>query len=213
MKIVCISDTHTYQPTIPECDLLIHAGDMTFDGSEEQVSKQLAWIASAPATRKVVVPGNHDWFFQRDVPTAERMCELNGIDLLVDELMSFERKLIYGMPWQPWFHDWAFNLERDGDEMANVVDKIPTNVDILVTHGPPMHVLDRARGQGVGCRLLRDKLRFSMDPACPRLHVFGHIHEGYGVTRDPEIPSTIFVNASICTPGYRPTNPPVTIHL
>lgn len=44
----------------------------------------------------------------------------------------------------------------------------------------------------------------------PRLHVFGHIHEGYGRTHPGE---TILVSASSCDAGYTPVNPPVVIDL
>jgi Icc-related predicted phosphoesterase len=44
----------------------------------------------------------------------------------------------------------------------------------------------------------------------PRLHVFGHIHEGAGVT---ESGGTIFVNASSVTERYRPVNPAIVIDL
>jgi Icc-related predicted phosphoesterase len=42
------------------------------------------------------------------------------------------------------------------------------------------------------------------------LHVFGHIHEGYG--REEE-DSTIFVNASTCDLRYRPSQPPIIVDL
>jgi Icc-related predicted phosphoesterase len=42
----------------------------------------------------------------------------------------------------------------------------------------------------------------------PKLHVFGHIHEGYGVERRD---GTTFVNACVCDAAYRPVNPPVII--
>ena len=61
-------------------------------------------------------------------------------------------------------------------------------------------------GEEVGCpQLLRVVERVK-----PRLHLFGHIHEGYGMaTRGV----TKFVNASICTADYEPTNRPVVIDL
>jgi 23S rRNA (adenine2503-C2)-methyltransferase len=44
----------------------------------------------------------------------------------------------------------------------------------------------------------------------PRLHLFGHIHEGYGARL---IDGTLHVNASNCTAAYRPTNPPIVIDI
>lgn len=38
----------------------------------------------------------------------------------------------------------------------------------------------------------------------PRLHVFGHIHDGHGFL---EREATTFVNASVCDEDYHPVNP------
>jgi hypothetical protein len=50
----------------------------------------------------------------------------------------------------------------------------------MMTHGPPLGVLDATyRGENVGCQhLLRAARRCR-----PRLHAFGHIHEGWGAQR------------------------------
>jgi Icc-related predicted phosphoesterase len=55
---------------------------------------------------------------------------------------------------------------------------IPAGVDILVSHMPPFAVCDM-NGGGVrsGSRSLWTAVSERMRP---RLHVFGHIHEGYG---------------------------------
>jgi hypothetical protein len=47
------------------------------------------------------------------------------------------------------------------------------DTDVLITHGPPAHHLD----SGHGCLALLDTLWRLR----PKLHVFGHIHEGRGV--------------------------------
>jgi len=96
----------------------------------------------------------------------------------------------YGSPWQPRFCDWAFNLDPPALEKA--WSKIPADTDILVTHGPPYGVLDRD-GDKVhcGCRKLTERLK----SIGPKVHVFGHIHEGYGWT---EKNGTLYANASIC---------------
>ena len=44
----------------------------------------------------------------------------------------------------------------------------------------------------------------------PRVHVFGHVHEGYGATSDG---STDFINASTCTFSYQPTNTTVVMYV
>ena len=112
----------------------------------------------------------------------------------------------WGSPWQPEFFDWAFNASR-GEEIRQYWDKIPTGIDVLITHGPPFKLGDQTDiGEHVGCLDLLD----AIERVKPKLHVFGHIHEGYGVT---SANGTTFVNASTCTLRYRPTNSCVVIDL
>jgi len=85
--------------------------------------------------------------------------------------------------------------------------KIPKNLDILITHGPPFGILDRTtRGVNAGCPKLLEVVQIQT----PRIHVFGHIHEGYGMR---EKDGTVFVNASLCNANYDLVNKPVTIDL
>jgi predicted phosphodiesterase len=63
IRVVCISDTHNLIPEdVPEGDLLIHAGDMTNDGSVTEIQKQIDWLCSLPHREIVVISGNHDTF-------------------------------------------------------------------------------------------------------------------------------------------------------
>jgi Icc-related predicted phosphoesterase len=102
--------------------------------------------------------------------------------------------------------DWAFNLDR-GAPLREKWGLIPGGTDILITHGPPAHILDRtADGDEVGCEDLRE----TVDRLRPRLHVFGHIHEGYGFVRTRH---TIFANASVCTAAYEARNRPLVFDL
>ena len=63
IRIVCISDTHTYTPELPAGDLLIHAGDLTNAGTIEDIQKQIDWLDSQPHKYKIVIAGNHDSYF------------------------------------------------------------------------------------------------------------------------------------------------------
>jgi Icc-related predicted phosphoesterase len=98
-----------------------------------------------------------------------------------------------------------------GEELLEKWNNIPTDIDVLITHGPPNGYGDlvnnwRQPNTNVGCELLRNRI----EEIKPILNVFGHIHEGYGVyTND----NTTFVNASICTSDYRPINKPIIIDL
>lgn len=53
-------------------------------------------------------------------------------------------------------------------------------VDIVLTHGPPYGILDETdKNEPVGCPFLLQALKRCR----PRLHCFGHIHEGYGAQK------------------------------
>lgn len=86
---------------------------------------------------------------------------------------------IYGSPWQPTFCNWAFNVEIP--DIKPHWDKIPDDVDLLITHGPPRGILDgNIDDFACGCPELKAQLETSR--IRPRVHVFGHIHEAYGNT-------------------------------
>ncbi|KAJ5101319.1 hypothetical protein NUU61_003541 [Penicillium alfredii] len=64
LRVVCISDTHTLEwPDIPDGDLLIHAGDLSNDGSVREIQTTVNWLRSLPHRHKVVICGNHDGYF------------------------------------------------------------------------------------------------------------------------------------------------------
>lgn len=206
MRIVCISDTHEKHCSlnIPEGDLIIHAGDLTSRGDINRVITFNAFMRDLPHKHKVVIAGNHDFCFEKEYSISKSMCK--DFIYLQDESVHIEGFKIYGSPWQPRFFDWAFNLDR-GEKLKAKWDMIPRDTDILVTHGPPHGVLDQTpRGDYAGCEDLLDAVK----DIKPKLHIFGHIHLGYGQSK---IGETTFVNASSCTEDYLPTNPPVVIDL
>lgn len=62
-RFVCISDTHNATPLdgafkLPKGDVLIHAGDLTKQGTYHELQKTLDWIDSADYEVKLVVAGN-----------------------------------------------------------------------------------------------------------------------------------------------------------
>ena len=92
-------------------------------------------------------------------------------------------------------------------EMKQIWARIPDHVDVLITHGPPAKILDLTYDRvPAGCPDLLARVK----QVKPRLHVFGHIHEGYGREQHG---STTFVNASTCDLQYRPSQPPVIVDL
>ncbi len=218
MRVVCLSDTHSLHEAIdvPEGDLLVHAGDLTGDGSIRHARAFDQWLGRLPHRHKVVIAGNHDWLFERQPEPARR--SITQAVYLQDTALTIEGLKLWGSPWGPRFLNWAFNLSR-GPALREKWRQIPDDVDVLITHAPPRGIRDQpgkllaralsfAAGQQghVGC----EELRVAVERLRPRLHVFGHIHEGYGSeTRD----GTTFVNGSCCDADYRPQNPPIVLDL
>lgn len=223
MRIVCISDTHNQHRdlNIPKGDVLIHAGDATYQGLSHEVEDFLNWFACQPHPFKILVAGNHDWLFQRHPMMARQLLDahMGVITYLQDSGCEIGGLKVWGSPWQPAFCDWAFNLPRKGQALREVWNRIPMDTDVLVTHGPAYGILDQVmhmpaggwdstlgEPDHLGCEELRIRIR----TVKPRLHVFGHIHGGHGIHKDRW---TTQVNASICDEGYRPVNAPVVLSL
>ena len=206
LRLVVLSDTHGLHEglEIPDGDVLVHAGDLTGRGTLAEVEAFDAFLARLPHRHKIVIAGNHDRCFERQGAAARGL--LCHAVYLEDQAVEVAGLKFYGSPWQPWFFDWAFNLER-GPELAAKWRRIPADTDVLVTHGPPLGHGDMTmRGDRAGCADLLERLR----EVKPRYHLFGHIHEGYGESVEGE---TTCVNASVCDFSYRPIQPPVVLEV
>lgn len=213
-RIVCLSDTHNAnsQIDVPDGDILIHSGDATITGTVEEINLFNAWFSSLPHKHKIFVAGNHDWLFERNNQFARTLLNTKII-YLQDSACEIEGLKIYGSPWQPRFYDWAFNLMR-GREIAEKWKMIPNDIDILITHGPPNGILDEVpRKWGIentGCEELRRRVDEIAWFGKLKLHIFGHIHCGYGQT---QIDNIKYVNASNCDEQYNPSQPPIVVDL
>ena len=214
MRIVSISDTHNFheQIVVPDGDVLIHSGDATVNGTIPEIVAFNEWFAQQSHQYKVLVSGNHDWLYFLDNALARELTKASVI-YLQDSAIEIKGLKIYGSPWQPRFFDWAFNLNR-GYELAEKWAMIPDDVDVLITHGPPHGILDLVPRKGwdenTGCEELRKRVEQIAAFGRLKLHVFGHIHCGYGVHEEFGVK---FVNASTCDEQYNPTQPPIVIDL
>ncbi|XP_044270200.1 metallophosphoesterase domain-containing protein 1 [Tribolium madens] len=128
---------------------------------------------------------------------------LTNCTYLEDSSIDIYGIKLYGTPWQPEFGGWAFNLER-GEECLSKWNLIPNDVDVLITHTPPLGFGDLVcSGVRAGCVELLTTVQQRVKP---KYHVFGHIHEDYGVFSDGKI---IYINASTCDINYIPKNLPI----
>ena len=214
MRITLISDTHTKHGLIPMedlpgGDLLIHAGDIMNSGyNKNDIHDFCTWFQSLKQyEHKIFIAGNHDRMFENYPLESNTIVNHYEVTYLQDDEDVIEGVKIYGTPWQPEFYNWAFNLPRRGQDLMRVWNQIPKDTDILITHGPPQGHLDISGppyNEGdLGCELLRVKV----DEQPPKIHVFGHIHGGYGYKFSN---GTHFFNASVLNERYEYTNKPVT---
>jgi Icc-related predicted phosphoesterase len=212
MRIVCVSDTHNKCKglAIPDGDVLIHAGDGSETGDFRGIAAFLAWVDRQPHPWKIVIAGNHDWLFQREPDIINTLLRetYTGITYLQDSGCEINGIRFWGSPWQPWFRDWAFNLPRRGSALKEKWNAIPPNTDVLVTHGPPFGILDQI--EGVGIHLGCEELAVRLETVRPQVHVFGHIHSGYGVMKVGE---TLYLNASILDEQYKIAHRPFIIDM
>ncbi len=209
MKLLLVSDTHGHEPVLECADVLVHAGDISMSGSREQVAPALDWLAGQAASHVILTPGNHDFLFEREPEVAAELCRERGIIVLDDSGVTIDGVTFWGSPITPWFFDWAFNRRR-GADIRKHWSLIPSDTDVLVTHGPPLGVLDRnLDGECCGC----GDLELAVKRVGPRIHVFGHIHEGYGTMVRMTEPGTDFYNASFVDASYRPGNAPHVVEV
>lgn len=209
MKIVGVSDLHNHRVELPEGDLLLIAGDLTATGSRQELVDFNEYLEKQSPKFKhkpVVIAGNHDFYLQRGKEDPAGI--LDAATYLQDELLEIDGLKIYGSPWTLTFMNMAFMKDR-GEEISDTWKKIPEGIDVLLTHGPPGGILDQCPAGSVGCfdllRVLTKELK-----APPKVHIFGHIHEGYGRQKEE---NTEFFNVSVCTVRYKPNNAPTVIEL
>jgi Icc-related predicted phosphoesterase len=159
------------------------------------------WLGELPHRYKIIVPGNHDAFLE----ASRNRAIITNATVLVNSGVEIERLKIWGSP---------VNLDGVAFRMSDPADRkhhwarIPKGIDILITHGPPLGILDVEYGTQVHAgdpELLKAVIRVK-----PRLHMFGHIHGGYGTTTTEH---TKFVNAALYGKLADLDKPPILLEL
>ena len=178
LRILQISDTHNRHQqltNLPVADVIVHCGDFTENGTEEEVLDFLNWFISLPYAHKIFITGNHDiclWDAEEieELPDnvhflQDRSCEINGIK----------------------FFGLAYNHPKS---------LIPDGINVLVTHEPPAMILDESNNTHWGNAHLRNRV-FQVKP---KYHLFGHAHEGHGTEK---VDGIIFSNGSCLDDFYK----------
>lgn len=183
MKILQISDTHNRHrqlTNLPEADVIVHCGDFADNGTEEEVLDFLNWYIDLPYPYKLLVTGNHDlclWDAQNieDLP--------DNVFFLQDRGVTIEGVKFFGI---------AYNHSES---------LIPEGTDIVVTHEPPIMILDQSAGRHWGNFPLLNRIK----EVKPRYHFFGHAHESCGTLKQDDI---IFSNGAILDDFYHISHQP-----
>ena len=209
-RFLILSDTHGREFGAEErpshkVDVAIHCGDLTEESKLEEYQATLRLLMDIQAPLKLVIAGNHDLtmdipVFKEKVAEARPPLDLDlvkkaygnygearqlfedarstGITFLDEGNHQFTLHngavlAVYASPWTPSLGDWGFQYRRN--EGHNF--QIGKRVDLVITHGPPKGILDRTESkQRAGC----PDLFGAVARARPRMHCFGHIHEGWG---------------------------------
>lgn len=204
MLIDCVSDLHGFQPQLVGGDILIICGDLTARNTKDEYTRFISWLSKLPYRCKIVIAGNHDGLIEKGTVTIGN----DQIHYLCDSGYEFEGIKIWGSPWTPTFLNWYFMKDR-GDPIKEKWDLIPSDTDILVTHGPPYGIFDETVDEiRVGCEDLKKAVQERIKP---RIHCFGHIHECGGSIS--EMDGITYVNCSYIDEHYRPVNSPIRLIL
>ena len=188
IRCVHVSDTHNKHAgvDVPSGDVLIHTGDFTKKGTVDEFIQFNAWLGTLPHKHKIIIAGNHDfiadteWYYEKEGwkgwhKNVEKMEEVRGRKTRADAALLLsnaiyleheERQIaglrVFGSPYQPGIpgRDMAFNRDRDSPQLDELWQEIPAGLDLLLTHGPPMGVLDQTFfGKHVGCEKLYNRLK------------------------------------------------------
>jgi predicted MPP superfamily phosphohydrolase len=68
IRFLVLSDTHgnDLPASLPQCDVLLHCGDITEDGSPESIEKALQALGNIKAELKLMIAGNHEISMDKD---------------------------------------------------------------------------------------------------------------------------------------------------
>lgn len=208
LKFVAIADTHSrhHNLRMPRADVLIHAGDVSYRGEKMEIEDFFKWFVRLDYPYKILVAGNHDFYFEKIKPKDLEQIIPPGVIYLNDSGVEINGIRIWGSPITPQFYNWAFNRRR-GTEIQKHWNMVPADTDLLITHGPPFGVMDlTAQDRHAGCKDLLKRV----GEIRPCVHVFGHIHESYGTTKKMGVR---FINASQMNESYELVNKPILFEL
>jgi Icc-related predicted phosphoesterase len=195
VKFLHLSDTHNHHrflTDLPAADMIIHAGDVSMAGSGAEVMDFINWFGSLDYKYKIFIAGNHDDCL--DGKARERIQKFLPANMyyLYNSGVEIENIRFWGIP-------FFMSCELELEHYYRALESIPCDTDVLITHRPPYGILDMSDNITYGCPdLLQTVLKIK-----PKFHLFGHIHDAYGMEKSK---TTTFVNGALMSEDYRLAN-------
>ena len=197
MEILHLSDTqgcHRRLQELPKADVVVHSGDFTMNGSQQEAIDFLNWFCDLPYAHKIFICGNHDDCLYG--------ANIDGLDsnvyYLCNSGVEIDGVRFYGVP--------MFMGDCITDRQTRNYESIPSDTDVLITHSPVYGILDFDDGINYGSEELLSKLS-SLNL---KGHLFGHIHSQKGkIVRN----GVIFSNGAIMNFNYDNLNAPQIIFI
>ena len=163
MKILHISDTHGKHQILkdlPNADVIVHTGDITEDGTEEEVKDFIEWFSGLSYAHKIFIEGNHDnCLYGANIEGLP-----DNVHYLCNDSITIDGIKFYGVP-------MFLQDDLDGN-FPELFGRISADTDVLLTHQPPLGILDEQDGINYGDYTLYKRV---MDVR-PKYHLFGHLH-------------------------------------
>lgn len=218
MIIDCLGCLHGTYPKLEGGDLLLLTGDLTGRDSVKEWDAWFHWLDKQQYKKKIYIGGNHDNFLthcsnNKDCVDIEYDEECSKQEYLCDSEAEFEGLKIWGSPHSLTFQGINTKCQAftgDEFELEEFYKKIPSDIDILISHTPFYGMLDANRdGYLCGSRTLRD----SVDRIKPKIFICSHIHEqgGQQMMYKHLGPNTWCVNCSIMDENYKMKQKPIRI--
>lgn len=186
MKILHLSDTHGCHHRLkhlPEADVVVHSGDFTMTGAEQEALDFLNWFCDLPYAHKIFICGNHDDCLYG--------ANIDGLDpnvhYLCNSAVEIDSVKFYGVP--------MFMGDCVTDRHQRNIANIPSDINVLITHSPAYGILDFDDNINYG----DEQLLAKVIEIHPHLHLFGHIHTQHGIATQHCI---TFSNGAIMTADY-----------
>ena len=186
INLLHLSDTHNLHrqlTNLPDADIVVHSGDFTMAGTENEVMDFVNWFCDLPYRYKIFIAGNHDaCLYGANVLGLDKNCYY-----LCNSGINIAGVNFYGIPM--FVEDVIIGNDRLHFQ------SIPPETDVLITHQPPMGILDFDGIHYGSADLWKEMTQIS-----PKFHLFGHIHSAGGIKT---LCNTTFSNAVLVNDNYQ----------